>query len=262
MPRARTAKRPEEDPDAVARELVSRIHDLILKESCVVFVGSGSTTEGHRQERNTFYEHIRKLCEFPDTSPSFPELMQYFCDRMDGGHHNRLIREALSRIEVFSIPGEDNYFATMFTDLLAEIFVRTLRQRLEKEGLVATDRFIRFLQRERHRIASTHIRMGQASDGRLASAMYQDGLMHELDSILTSTRLGTKKKKDFENDYGDALSLLEKMRRADDVIEIAYWSGRTEVLERFNRQDKRPIPTFFHPYALRPIAKLVKGRGF
>jgi hypothetical protein len=41
---------------------------------------------------------------------------------MDGGHHNRLIREALSRIESFAIRGsEDHFFATHFTDLLAAI---------------------------------------------------------------------------------------------------------------------------------------------
>src|SRR5260370_35644030 len=47
--------------------------------------------------------------------------MQYFCSQSDGGHHNRLIREALSRIEGFCLRGEDNYLAAMATDAFAEI---------------------------------------------------------------------------------------------------------------------------------------------
>jgi hypothetical protein len=104
--------------------------------------------------------------------------------------------------------------------------------------------------------------MGQESDGKLSSAMYQDGLLHAMTSILTSNSLGTKKKGDFEADHGDALKSLEKQRRRDDPIEIAYWSGRVEILERFNERRRTPIPAFFHPYALRPASRLVKGRPF
>jgi len=370
-----------------------------------VFLGAGSTTERPSHGRKTYYEHIKEIAQFSGGSPSFPELMQYFCDRMDGGHHNRLIREALSRIEIFCVRGEDNHTATMFTDSLAEIpyfnrfvttnwdpflersldvlvpmvedrdlafwddnkrqvlkihgcitrpysivatqgdydecmgrnplifnkmkdlmatktflfagysmrdadfkkvwdlingslghfahlayaldsnatadqvsfwgdlgiqifratdimFIRTLRERLEKEELVPSEQFLRFLQRERHRIVSTHLKMGQTSDGRLSSAMYQDGLLHELESILTSTNLGTKKKRDFENEHGETLKQLEQMRRCNNPIEIAYWSGRAGVLERFNKRKRSPIPTFFHPYRLCPMPRLVKGENF
>ena len=47
--------------------------------------------------------------------------MEYFCRQMDGGQHNRLIREALSRIERFSVPSEENRLATIFADELAEV---------------------------------------------------------------------------------------------------------------------------------------------
>jgi len=405
MPKGRAAVKAAQDPHAIAKELVSRIYDDILKEGCVVFLGAGSTTERPSHGRKTYYEHIKEIAQFSGGSPSFPELMQYFCDRMDGGHHNRLIREALSRIEIFCVRGEDNHTATMFTDSLAEIpyfnrfvttnwdpflersldvlvpmvedrdlafwddnkrqvlkihgcitrpysivatqgdydecmgrnplifnkmkdlmatktflfagysmrdadfkkvwdlingslghfahlayaldsnatadqvsfwgdlgiqifratdimFIRTLRERLEKEELVPSEQFLRFLQRERHRIVSTHLKMGQTSDGRLSSAMYQDGLLHELESILTSTNLGTKKKRDFENEHGETLKQLEQMRRCNNPIEIAYWSGRAGVLERFNKRKRSPIPTFFHPYRLCPMPRLVKGENF
>src|SRR5260370_24976112 len=103
MPKSRAASKVAENPQAVAKELVSQIYDVILKGNCVVFLGSGSTTEGHRQERGTFYEHIKELCKFPGADHSFPELMHYFFERMDGGHHHRLIRESLYSIEFFLI---------------------------------------------------------------------------------------------------------------------------------------------------------------
>jgi hypothetical protein len=394
-----------ENLDNPANELVSRILDGILREDCVVFLGSGSTTEGRRQQGKTFFEHIKELSEFEEVDHSFPELMQHFCDKVDGGHHQRLIREALSRIQLFCVPGEDNHFATLFTNSLAEIpyfkifittnwdpflersldvlvpmvedsdlafwddhkrqvlkihgcisrpysiiatqsdydncftsrplifnklrdlmatktflfvgysmrdpdfekvwnsicdslghfahrayaldpnasiekisswtnrgiqvyrstdmaFLRALRKRLEEKQILPTESFLRFLRRERRRIISTHLRMGQTSSGRFSSAMYQDGLLHELDDVLSSVSLGTKKKQDFENDHGEALRYVQEMRKAEDIIEIAYWSGRAEVLERFNNRDGNPIPTYFHPEQLLPTQKLVKGTRF
>lgn len=406
MPKGRPVK-VKEDSYAVAKELVSRIYADVLAESCVVFVGAGSTTErpGRARKQETYYEHIKEIAQYPGDRPSFPELMEYFCDKMDGGRHNRLIREALSRIEIFCARGEQNRSATAFTESLAEIpyfnrfvttnwdpflersldvlvamvedrdlafwddrnrqvlkihgcitrpysivatqgdydgcmsknplifnklkdlmatktfiftgysmrdpdfktvwdsmigslghfarlayaldpnvaddqvsfwrdrgiqifkamdvnFIRALRDHLERDGLIPSERFIEFLRNEYNRIVSTHLRMGQTSDGRLSSAMYQDGLLHGLDSILTSTSLGTKKKDDFESEHGDALREVQRVRRCDNPVEIAYWSGRAEVLDRFNRRRKLRIPSFFHPYELRPLQRLMKGSRF
>src|SRR5579864_6989508 len=98
-----------ENPEAIAKELVSRLYDDILQEGCVVFLGAGSTTERPMGGSTSFYERIKNISQFPPaSSPSFPELMQYFCDRLDGGRHNRLIREAVSRIEYFCVRGKDN----------------------------------------------------------------------------------------------------------------------------------------------------------
>jgi hypothetical protein len=405
MPRTKAISKAAETSDATAKNLVSRIYGDILRQGCVVFVGAGSTTEGRGQEGQTFYHHIKEISQVSGGLLSFPDLMEYFCDHMDGGHHNRLIREALSRLEAFCIRGsEDNYFATMFTDSLAEIpyfnrfvttnwdpflersldvlvpmvedrdlafwdddkkqvlkihgcitrpysivatqsdydscagrnpfifnkmkdlmttktflfvgysmrdpdfqkvwdsidnslghfanlayaidpnasteqialwrergieifrcrdleFASTLRARMEKEDLIPSEKFLKFLQHERDRIVSIHVKNDQTSDGKFSSAMYQDGLLHQLASILISTALGTKKKADFENDYTNKLNYLKKMRRRKDLIEIAYWSGREEVLARFNSRQKSPIPAFFHPYRLHPTRKLVKGKS-
>ena len=142
------------------------------------------------------------------------------------------------------------------TDVL---FLRKLRARLEKEGKIPSEQFLAFLMQERRRIARTHISMGQTSSGRFASAMYQDGLLRQLDEVLAGAKLGTKKKEDFDNDLADALKTLPDMREKKDPVEIAYWSGRTGILERFDRRQKTSVPKFFHPNKLRPVPSLVKG---
>ena len=107
----------------MAEALVSRLYYDILQESCVVFVGAGSTIEHKRTGGKPFYDDIKNKAHYPSDAPppSFPELMQYFCERIDGSHHNRLLREAISRIEFFSAGGENNQSATIFTDLLTEV---------------------------------------------------------------------------------------------------------------------------------------------
>jgi hypothetical protein len=311
-----------EDPQPIAKGLVSRLYDDIIHERCVVFLGAGCTTERTYLRRKSFYEHIREISNYPNGSPvlTFPDLMQYFCEHHDGGRHNRLISEALSHIQFFCASGENNRDATMFTDSLAEIpylnrfvttnwdpflersldvlvpmiedrdlafwddhkrqvlkihgcitrpyslvatqddydkcvgrsplifnklndlmatktflftgysmrdadfqkvwggivntlgqltkmayaldpkasndqiatwkdrgiqilrvtdimFIRTLRERLVKEDLVPSERFLHFLRQQRQRIVSIHINNRQTTLGQVASAMYQDGLL-------------------------------------------------------------------------------------
>ena len=142
------------------------------------------------------------------------------------------------------------------------MFTRSLRKRLKKQKLITPEQFLSFLQRQARRIASIHVNLSQTSDGRMASAMYQDGLLHALQDVLTSTTLGIKKKEDFEIDYREAEHRLTQMLRQHDAIEIAYWSGRFEVIRRFVKRTKGPIPAYFHPYRARPLTKLIKGKTF
>src|SRR5690242_2116207 len=69
------------------------------------------------------YKLIKQKAGYPESSPSpsFPKLMEFYCTEMDGGHHNRLIREAISYLEEFFLPGEKRTVATMACNLLAEI---------------------------------------------------------------------------------------------------------------------------------------------
>ena len=141
-------------------------------------------------------------------------------------------------------------------------FVKALREKLEKSDLVPSSKFMDSMTRQRRQIATTHINMGQESDGKLASAMYQDGLLHALDDVLASVALGTKKKEDFESDLGRMSQTLDRMRRRRDPIEIAYYSGRVEGLKWFCRRSARVIPRYFDPYRDRPSRRLVVGRRF
>ena len=143
------------------------------------------------------------------------------------------------------------------TDLM---FVRELRSRLVEEDLIPPERLLEFLHAERRRIASLHIKTRQNTAGGFASAMYQDGLLHALGDLLTSTALGAKKSEALGRDLTEAMGILGKMRRRRDPVEIAYWSGRIEVLNRFAERSRNKIPAYIHPYTLVPSHKLIKGQ--
>ncbi len=400
----RKAKR--RDADETAFELVERLHDDIAHESVVVFVGAGSTTERSSREPR-FYDVIKKKASYPESQPplSFPKMMDFFCKKLDGGHHNRLIREAISYLELFFLPGEQRRFATMASDLLAEIpylnrfvttnwdpfiersldvlvpitedrdlafwddkkrqvlkihgcitrpysivategdysncigqnplifnklrdlmatktflfmgysmrdsdfeeiwgsvtralgrfaklayaidpnatdenielwgprgiqlikvndlaFLRSLRERLEEEDIIPSREFLNLLRIQRNRIVSVHIKLRQNSDGSMASSMYQDGLLHALDHVLTSTALGTMRNQDFESELAYAARTITAAKKEDDPIETAYWSGRYEILRRFCSREKSSIPVYFHPRNMIPTTKFVQGRAW
>jgi hypothetical protein len=105
-----------------AQALVDRLRTDVIHESCVVFMGAGSTTERGLRRGTGFYEGIMAKAPYPsEPNPSFPLLMEHFCSVMDGGQHNRLVREAISYIERFGLAGEDNRSARMASDAFAEI---------------------------------------------------------------------------------------------------------------------------------------------
>lgn len=104
--------------------LPQALYEEVVEGNCVMFVGAGVTTEGSgSRSRRTFYELIKERLKnhrSPGALP-FPDLMQYFCDHVDGGQRNRLIAEAIKRIEAFSVPGEMQNEASAFSRMLAKI---------------------------------------------------------------------------------------------------------------------------------------------
>src|ERR1017187_3060446 len=107
------------------KELPEELFEDILAQRVVIFAGAGTTTESGSKlfPEPSFYEYIKEKCKYPKTrpEPTFPDLMQYFCDHVDGGQRNRLVSSAIDRIETFAAPGEENRFATMFAYELAKL---------------------------------------------------------------------------------------------------------------------------------------------
>ena len=84
----KAGEKPIDDPVAVADSFVSGVYEGVVRGTCVIFVGAGSTTERRGQGRPSFYDQIKKKSDYPPADrngPSFPVLMQYFCDHIDGG---------------------------------------------------------------------------------------------------------------------------------------------------------------------------------
>lgn len=108
--------------------LPEELVEEIKSKNCVLFVGAGVTTE-QTYFRESFVENIKQKCKYPVKmkTKSFPEIMQYFCEKIDGGRKNRLIREIIQWIELFSGEGERNRVATYFFREISRIpFFRTV----------------------------------------------------------------------------------------------------------------------------------------
>ena len=141
------------------------------------------------------------------------------------------------------------------------LFLKGLRNHFVEAGLIPSERLTKFLTKERNRIVKIHLNLKQNCDGAFASAMYQDGLLHELDDLLDSIRLGTRVKRDeFERELGLMLRCVrDAADKQKDEIEIAYYTGRYIVINCYLEGDENELPSYFHPYRLAPVRKLVKG---
>jgi len=384
----------------------SELYEESKRENCVIFAGAGISTEGGSYGKPTFYERIKKECAFPSSepNPSFPDLMQYYCDNKDGGKKNLLIRQIIDRIEWFSQDGEinqstsfahraiamnpfyrivvttnwDPFFErrlnilvpvvedrdipfwddkkrqilkihgcvtrpdtmvitqndykklirfkknnpvftklkdlmatktflfigysmedpnikTIFHDLskilgdfsrlsyavdpdpskatIAEWkkhgvqiikasgygFLRDINDRLIEEKMIPDPDMVDCFSSQLGRIFGIHIRDSENQDDKFLSTMYQDGLIHEIEYIVSNSTYGIKIAdlkvrlkegkeilKKYERDeakYRKEKTEEEKNRRTNAMIEIVYFTGRIEVLSRFLKGKMEPIPS-------------------
>ena len=380
-----------------------QLYEDIKQSRVVLLCGAGVTTEWGIYGKPSFYDIIRERAGLAKDQPPlmFPDVMQYFCDTVDGGDKRRLLQEAINRIEMFAAPSEMNRRATSFykqvamvsffdrivttnwdpfcertlnilvpmvegrdlsfwndekkqvlkihgciarpytmvatcqdyegsiknnpliwnklKDLMAtklfvvigysmrdenfwsvfeEIntalgslkgltyaydpnitdenalqwknkgvqvikgtaigFMYELTKRLRKEDILPTEKIMAFFSTEGERITNIHLRMNQeSSDGAMASSIYQDGLLHTLEEVLSGTSLGIKRSF-FDKQLREANEILQKYDEVDNFVEVAYWAGRREILHRFNNRISKTIPAYFHPRKMIPIKKLKK----
>jgi hypothetical protein len=139
-------------------------------------------------------------------------------------------------------------------------FLEALRDGFVKAGLLPSDQLIKFLMTERVRILKLHLKLRQDCDGGMSSAMYQDGLLHQLDDILDALQLGTKRQQDFDRELGLMHKNVRAAHKQKDLIEVAYYSGRYAVMSAYLETDSDELMPYFHPYRLTPTRKLVKGK--
>jgi len=380
------------------------LYEELLNEECVIFAGAGISTESGPYSKPNFYEIIKSKCKYPKSKrdPSFPDLMEYFCDHIDGGQRNRLIKEIISRIEIFNSPGEINNMTTMFHHSLAEIpyfkrivttnwdtffetslnilvpmvedrdiafwddkkrqvlkihgcvtrpytlvatiddyeacinrnslifnklrdlmasktfifigysmddsdfqiivdeitmslgklrklayiydpyasdekilfwqskgfvvqktygiaLLRKIREKLQEDGYLPSEEYLFFLSNEQDRIIDIHVNLNQdESAGAFATSMYQDGLLHMLSTVLSGTSLGNSKE-NFIKNLSEVENTLNRYLKEANLVEIAYWSGQYEIINRYCSRNKRKIPAYFHPNKLIPTHKYIKG---
>lgn len=82
------------------------------------------------------------------------------------------------------------------------------------------------------------------------SAMYQDGLLHSLNAVLVYDHLGQTD--DFPKEERDLNEILKRMIKKTDPVEVAYYSGRLEIVKRFNARDGSRIPAYFDVGRFKP----------
>lgn len=140
----------------------------------------------------------------------------------------------------------------------AEALLTELRDKLEAEDLIPTHRFRDFLSSELERIAGIHLTIDQGDEGGIASAIYQDGLMHALEDVLANAALG-RKREEFWKFLQDTEADLARVVREEDLTEITYLSGWREVYRRYCDRLAKPIPIYFHPRNLVPVARYVRA---
>jgi hypothetical protein len=150
-------------------------------------------------------------------------------------------------------------------------FARELTRRLEKDRVIPSEELIRFFEGQLYRFIEIHMQTSEKQElpSMFSSSMYQDGIIHSLEHLIEDSRIG-KSMDGFANQLNEYRKILGKYQRKlsiyernpqsnkpnNALIEVAYWSGRVEALKRFISNNRRNIPAYFRPYALKPTNKM------
>ena len=145
-------------------------------------------------------------------------------------------------------------------------FAQKLVKEVEKRKLIPSVNLISGFIDQQDRIIKIHIQTSddQERESAISSAMYQDGLLHEIEYLIDESMRG-KSFKELRDRLVNHEKHLKKCwyytnnppKSAEDkpnfaFVEVAYWTGKVEALSRFIDNNKRNIPAFFGPYSMIP----------
>ena len=106
-----------------------------------------------------------------------------------------------------------------------------VRKKLQEDGYIPSEDDISYLSNEQDRIIDIHVNLNQGeSGGAVASAMYQDGLIHMLSTVLSGAALGSSREY-FEKNLFETERNSKKYSKAGNLVEMAYWGGQFEVIK-------------------------------
>jgi len=133
-------------------------------------------------------------------------------------------------------------------------FMRELKNKIETEGIVPNPELVIFYAEQRKSITEIHLSTSQKTEKDFASSMYQDGVIHELDYIISQCQLGVTLKT-LKNNLEEYSDILGGYIKSKNFIEVAYWHGKIEVMKRFLSGELVPIPPYFDPKRMKPCMK-------
>ena len=137
--------------------------------------------------------------------------------------------------------------------------MRKLRARLEEEKLVPRQQLLEKYSYERARIQQIHYltcEQGQDKDDIFVATMYQDGILHQLEDIVSQGRLG-RTLAQYNQDLLGAKAEYQTALRARKVEDIAYYQGRVVALASLIQGNEGPLPERCDPETYEPRSAFV-----
>ena len=141
-------------------------------------------------------------------------------------------------------------------------FLRDLHKSFVNQGIYFDDNFLSALSELDDQLAEIHFstsfgKLGESDPIGLLSAMYQDGLIHELDQVYYGIKQG-KPIVFFEDRLEHFRAKVDYWKRHNEPIEIAYCKGRAELLYwALRSRSKSEKPKFYVNNDIEPIDEVV-----
>jgi len=123
-------------------------------------------------------------------------------------------------------------------------FLREINDRLVNEKIIPDPELVHYFTDQFNQISKIHGFYSQNQLKNLTSLRYQDGLLFELNYVLSNSKYGIKIA-DLKDRLNKKTRILKKYQKENHFIEIPFWTGSVEILKRFLMGKKEPIPFDF-----------------